>query len=52
MVEHREIEAVDVRDVAQLPARDVALAGPLDLDHVGAEPGQKLRAASGPIARA
>ena len=43
-VEHREIEGIDVRQVAQLGARDVADAGPLHLDHVGAEPGQKLRA--------
>ena len=44
MVEHREIEAVGVRHVAELAARDVADAGPLDLDHIGAEPGEKLRA--------
>ena len=44
MVQHREIEAVHIRDVLQLAARDVADAGPLDLDHVGAEPGEELRA--------
>ena len=44
VVQHREIEAVHVWDVAQLPARDIADAGPFHLDHVGAEPGQKLRA--------
>ncbi len=33
-VEHREIEAVRAFDVAQLPARDVADARPLDFDHV------------------
>ena len=44
VVQHREIEAVHVRDVAQLAARDVAFAGALDLDHVGAEPGEQLRA--------
>ena len=44
MVEHREVEAVDIGDVAQLAARGVAFAGLLDLDHVGAEPGQQLRA--------
>ena len=31
-------------NVAQLPARDVALARPLDLDHVGPEPREQLRA--------
>jgi hypothetical protein len=30
--------------VLELAARDVAGARPLDLDHVGAEPGEKLRA--------
>ena len=44
VVEHGEIEAVGARHVLQLAARDVALAGPLDLDHVGAEPGQQLGA--------
>jgi hypothetical protein len=43
-VEHREVEAVDVRQVAQLGARDVAPARLLDLDHVGAHPGEQLRA--------
>ena len=42
-VQHGEVEAVDARQVAQLAARDVA-ARPLDLDHVGAEPGQQLGA--------
>ena len=44
VVEHGEIEAVGVRHVAQLAARDVADARTLDLDHVGAEPGEQLRA--------
>jgi hypothetical protein len=44
VVQHREIEAVHVRNVAQLSARDVAFAGALDLDHVGAEPCEQLRA--------
>jgi hypothetical protein len=44
VVQHREIEAVDVRHVAQLAARDVAGARPLDLDHISAEPGEKLGA--------
>ena len=43
-VEHREIEAVGAFHVAQLPARDVADAGPLDLDHVGAHVAEELRA--------
>ena len=44
VVQHREIQAVHLGNVLQLPARDVADAGPLHLDHVGAEPGEKLRA--------
>src|SRR6516165_3470683 len=43
-VEHGEIEAVGAFDVAQLAARDVADAGALDLDHVGAHIGEQLRA--------
>src|SRR5712672_2129437 len=43
-VEHGEVEAVGPLHVAQLPARDVAHAGPLDLDHVGAHIGEQLRA--------
>ena len=43
-IQHREVEAVDVRDVAELPARDVAGARALDLDDVGAEIAQQLRA--------
>ena len=43
-VEHREIEAVHAWNVAQLAARDVALAGAFDLDHVGAEPREQLGA--------
>jgi len=42
VVEHGEIQAVHIRDVLQLPAGDVTRAGTLDLDHVGAEPGQQL----------
>src|SRR6202041_2587677 len=44
VVEHGEIQAVRVRDVLQLTAGDVANARTLHLDHVGAEPGQQLRA--------
>ena len=44
VVQHREVEAVHAGDVAQLAARGVAFAGALDLDHVGAEPCQQLRA--------
>src|SRR5260370_23078440 len=44
VVQHGEIEAVDIGDVAQLAARDVADARPLHFDHIGAEPGEKLRA--------
>src|ERR1700716_2631567 len=43
-VQHREIQCVDAGDVTQLGTRDVARTRPLDLDHVGAEPGQQLRA--------
>src|SRR5436309_6683268 len=34
----------DIRLVLQLTARDIANPGALDLDHVGAEPCQQLRA--------
>ena len=44
VVQHGEIQAVHVGNVLQLATRDVADAGALDLDHVGAEPGQQLRA--------
>ena len=43
-VQHREVEAVHVGQVAQLAARDVAAPRQLDLDHVGPEPAQDLRA--------
>src|SRR5664279_3620861 len=43
-VEHGEIQAVGVGNVAQLPARDVAGARTLDLDHVGAHVGEQLGA--------
>jgi hypothetical protein len=42
-IEHREVEAVGARHIAQLAARDVAAPGHLDLDHVGAHPGEELR---------
>ncbi len=44
VVEHGEIQAVDIGFVLQLTAGDIADAGALDLDHVGAEPCQQLRA--------
>ena len=43
-VEHGEIEAVHALDVAQLMAGDVAGARAFDLDDVGPEPRQQLRA--------
>ena len=43
-VEHGEIEAVLPFHVAQLAARDVADAGPLHLDAIGAHIGEQLRA--------
>jgi hypothetical protein len=42
VIQHGEVQAVGPGNVAQLLARDVAAAGLLDLDHVGAEPGQQL----------
>src|SRR5947209_16660187 len=44
VVEHGKIQAVDIRHVLQLPARDIANARAFNLDHVGAEPGQQLSA--------
>ena len=44
VVQHGEIQAVGVRQVAQLAAGDVTLARPFDLDDVGAEPGEQLGA--------
>jgi hypothetical protein len=44
VVEHGEIQAIHLRDILQLAARDVADAGPLNLDHVRAEPSQQLGA--------
>ena len=44
VVEHREVERVGALHVHQLAARDVADTRALDLDHVGAEPGQQLGA--------
>ncbi len=43
-VEHGEVEAVGALHVAQLAARDVADAGPLHLDHIGAHIGEELGA--------
>jgi hypothetical protein len=44
VVQHREIEAVHIRNVLELLAGGVADPGPLDLDHVRSEPGQELGA--------
>ena len=43
-VQHREIEAVDIGYVLELSSRRVADAGALDLQYVGTEPSQQLRA--------
>src|SRR5262249_14277020 len=43
-VQHREIQAVDTRNIAQLSPCRITFAGPLDLDDVGAEPRQDLSA--------
>jgi hypothetical protein len=44
VVEHGEIERVGALHVDQLTTRDVADTRTLDFDHVGAEPGEQLRA--------
>src|SRR5258706_9302683 len=44
VVEHGEVQAVDIWHILQLTARNIADARALDLDHIGAEPGQQLRA--------
>ncbi len=44
VIEHREVETVHAGNVAQLSPRDVAFARPLDLDDVGAQPCEQLRA--------
>jgi hypothetical protein len=44
VVQHREVEAVHAGNVAQLSAGDVAFARPFDLDDVGAQPCEQLRA--------
>ena len=41
-VELREVERVEIGDIAQLIARDVSYAGPLDLQYIGAEPREQL----------
>jgi hypothetical protein len=43
-VEHREVQAVDARDVLQLSARDVSATGQFDFDHVRAKPREDLGA--------
>jgi hypothetical protein len=43
-IEHREVQTVHSRNVAQLAARDVALAGAFNLDDVGSQPCEQLRA--------
>jgi hypothetical protein len=42
MVEHREVETVDVGYVAQLLPRNVSGTRPLDFDYVGTKPRQQL----------
>jgi hypothetical protein len=43
-IEHREVQTVHARNVAQLAACDVPLAGAFNLDDVGSQPCEKLRA--------
>src|SRR5690606_17591220 len=45
VVQHREVQAVHAGNVAQLRASRITYTGAFDLDHVSAEPGQKLSAA-------
>src|SRR5258708_38128892 len=42
VIEHREIQAVHIRQIAQLLAGDVSATGPLNLYNVGTEPPQQL----------
>jgi hypothetical protein len=42
-VQHGEVEAIHVGDIAQLTPGRIAHPRPLDLEHVGAEPRQELR---------
>jgi len=44
VIEHGEVERVGALHIDQLAARDITHARTLDLDHVGAEPCQQLRA--------
>ena len=48
VVQHGEVQAVGPWHIDQLLAGRVAHAGTFDLDHIGAEPRQKLRARSDP----
>ena len=43
-VEHGEIKAIGLRNIAELAARDVAGARPFDLDHIGTHESEKLGA--------
>jgi len=43
-IQHRKVERVEIRHVAQLIARNVSDAGPFHFQDIGAEPGQQLRA--------
>ena len=42
MVQHGEIQAVGVRNIAQLTPGRIANTWAFDLDHICAEPGQQL----------
>ncbi len=42
VIEHGEIEAIHLGDVAQLAARDITNSRALDLDDIGTKPGKKL----------
>src|SRR5258707_14479589 len=43
VIEHREIQAVHIRQIAQLLAGDVSATGPLNFYDVGTEQAQQLR---------
>jgi hypothetical protein len=44
VIKYGEVKAVDVGYVAELAARDIVLARPLSLDHIGTQQGQELGA--------
>ena len=43
VIEHGEVQRIDIGNIHQLAARNVADARALDFDHIRAEPGEQLR---------